>query len=151
MLGGKLTSPFREWLEQDLQRRSSSQRAQVEAAKLLSTLGVATAAAFVASALQVGRSRTEDVTAAWLIGCAFAVVIVVVLLDRSTIVDHQALLNEVALGDFDEEQALTRLRRDAIINVLNNDAVVGQVKFAAGVTLLLALASAAFAITSLVG
>lgn len=149
-LGGSLTSAFLKWLEQDLQTRSSSQRAQVEAAKLLSTLGVATAAAFVASALQVGRSSTEDVTAAWLIGCAFGAVIVVVLLDRSTIVDHQALVNEAALGDFDEGQALTRLRRDAMINVLNNDAVVRQVKFAASVTLLLALASAAFAITSLV-
>lgn len=150
-MGGSLTSPFRAWLEQDLERRSSSQRAQVEAAKLLATLGVATAAAFVASALQVGRSRTDDVTAAWLIGCAFAVVIVVVLLDRSTIVDHQALLTEMALSDFDEEQALTRLRKDAIINVLNNDAVVHQVRVAASVTLLLALASAGFAITSLVG
>lgn len=145
-----MTSPFREWLEQDLERRSSSQRAQVEAAKLLATLGVATAAAFVASALQVGRTRTENLTAAWLIGCAFAAVIVVVLLDRSTIVDHQALLTEMALSEFDEEQALTRLRRDAIINVLNNDAVVRQVRFAAGVTLLLALASAVVAITSLV-
>lgn len=143
--------PFREWLEQDLERRSSGQRAQVEAAKLLATLGAATAAAFVASALQVERSRTENLTAAWLIGCAFIAVIVVVLLDRSTIVDHQALINEMALGDFDEEQALTRLRRDAIINVLNNDAVVRQVKLAAGATLVLAAASAAFAITSLVG
>ena len=40
VLGGSLTSPFREWLEQDLQRRSSSQRTQVEAAKLLSTLAL---------------------------------------------------------------------------------------------------------------
>ena len=77
--------------------------------------------------------------------------IIVVLLDRSTMVYYEALLNEVALGDFDEEQALTRLRRDAMINVLKNDAVARQVKIAAGVTLLLALASAAFAITSLVG
>jgi hypothetical protein len=146
-----LTQAFQEWLEQDLQRRSSSQRTQVEAAKLLSTLGVATAAAFVASALQVGRSRAEDITAALLIGCALAAVIGVILLDRSTIVDHQALINEATLGDFNEAQALTRLRRDAMINVLNNDAVVGQVKFAAGVTLLLALASAAVAITSLIG
>jgi hypothetical protein len=137
-------------MEEDLQRRSSAQRAQVEAAKLLSTLGVATAAAFVASALQEGRSRIGDIAAAWLIGVAFAAVIVVVLLDRSTIVDHQALLNEVTLGDLDEERALTTLRKAAILNVLNNDAVVRQVRLAAGVTLLLALASAALAIASLV-
>jgi hypothetical protein len=137
-------------MEEDLQRRSSAQRAQVEAAKLLSTLGVATAAAFVASALQEGRSRTGDIAAAWLIGVAFAAVIVVVLLDRSTIVDHQALLNEVTMGDLDEERALTTLRKAAILNVLNNDAVVRQVRLAAGVTLLLALASAALAIDSLV-
>lgn len=133
-----------------MQRRSSAQRAQVEAAKLLSTLGVATAAAFVASALQEGRSRIGDIAAAWLIGVAFAAVIVVVLLDRSTIVDHQALLNEVTMGDLDEERALTTLRKAAILNVLNNDAVVRQVRLAAGVTLLLALASAALAIASLV-
>jgi hypothetical protein len=137
-------------MEEDLQRRSSAQRAQVEAAKLLSTLGVATAAAFVASALQEGRSRIGDIAAAWLIGVAFAAVIVVVLLDRSTIVDHQALLNEVTLGDLDKERALTTLRKAAILNVLNNDAVVRQVRLAAGVTLLLALASAALAIASLV-
>lgn len=146
-----MTSPFWEWLGQDVQTRSSSQRAQVEAAKLLSTLGVATAAAFVASALQVGRNRTEDVTAAWLVGCALVAVITVVLLDRSTIIDHQAVLLKKAVGGFDEEQAVTMLRQDAIINVLNNDAVVRQVKIAAGIALLLALASAAFAIVSLVG
>ncbi|HEU5390998.1 MAG TPA: hypothetical protein VFV73_34365 [Streptosporangiaceae bacterium] len=123
----------------------------MEAAKLLATLGVATAAAFVASALQVGRNKTDDVAAVWLIGCAFLAVIIVVLLDRSTIVDHQTLLNEVALGNFDEQQRLTDLRKDAMISVLNNDAVVRQVRFAAGLALLLAAASAAFAINSLVG
>ena len=123
----------------------------MEAAKLLSTLAVATAAAFVATALQTGHSRAGDLTATWLIGCAFLAVVVVVLLDRSTIVDHQAVLNEAALGNFDEEQGLTKLRKDAMISVLNNDAVVRQVKLAAGLSLLLALASAAFAINSLLG
>lgn len=146
-----MPTAFISWLEQDLQRRSASQRTQVEAAKLLATLGVATAAAFVASALQVGRNKTDDVAAVWLIGCAFLAVIIVVLLDRSTIVDHQTLLNEVALGNFDEQQRLTDLRKDAMISVLNNDAVVRQVRFAAGLALLLAAASAAFAINSLVG
>jgi hypothetical protein len=146
-----LSTAFLAWLEQDLQRRASLQRTQVEAAKLLATLGLVTAAAFVASALQVGHSRTEDVTAAWLIACAFLAVILVVLLDRSTIVDHQALLNEMAMGDFDQERGLTRLRKDAMISVLNNDTVVRQVRFAAGLTLLIAAASAAFAISSLVG
>jgi hypothetical protein len=145
-----LPTAFFSWLEQDLQRRSASQRTQVEAAKLLATLGVATAAVFVASALQVGRSKTDDVTAAWLIGSALLAVVIVVLLDRSTMVDHQALLNEVALGNFDEEQRLTSLRKDAMISVLNNDAVVRQVRIAAGLALLLAAASAAFAIGSLV-
>jgi hypothetical protein len=146
-----LPTAFFAWLEQDLQRRSASQRTQVEAAKLLATLGVATAAAFVATALQVGRNEADDVTATWLIGGAFLAVVIVVLLDRSTIVDHQALLNEVALGNFDEEQRLTSLRKDAMISVLNNDEVVRQVRFAAGLTLLLAAASAAFAIVSLAG
>jgi len=145
-----LSTAFRTWLEQDLQRRSSVQRTQVEAAKLLATLGLATAAAFVASALQVGHNRIEDVTAVWLIVCAFVSVVLVVLLDRSTIVDHQALLNEVYLGSLDEEQGLTRLQNDAMISVLNNDTVVLQVRFATGLTLLLAAASAAFAISSLV-
>lgn len=145
-----MPTAFFSWLEQDLQRRSAGQRTQVEAAKLLATVGVATAAVFVASALQVGRNKTDDVTAAWLIGCAFLAVVMVVLLDRSTVVDHQALLNEVALGNFDEEQRLTSLRKDAMISVLNNDAVVRQVRFAAGLALLLAAASAVFAINSLV-
>jgi hypothetical protein len=150
-----LPTAFFSWLEEDLQRRSASQRTQVEAAKLLATVALATAAAFVASALQVGRDWTCDVTAVWLVGCAFLAVVTVVLLDRTTILDHHALLNEVALqmnlGSFDEAQRLTTLRKDAMISVLNNDAVVRQVRYAAGVTLLLAAASAAFAIYSLVG
>lgn len=146
-----MPTAFIAWLEQDLQRRAASQRTQVEAAKLLATLGVATAAAFVASALQVGRIETDDVIATWLIGGAFLAVVIVVLLDRSTIVDHQALINEMALGNFDEEQRLTSLRKDAMISVLNNDEVVRQVRFAAGLTLLLAAASAVFAIVSLSG
>jgi hypothetical protein len=146
---GSLTTAFFAWLERDLERRSSSQRAQVEAAKLLSTLAVATAAAFVAGALQVGHSRTGDLVAAYLVGSAFLAVVVVVLLDRSTIVDHQAVLVEAAMGDFDEEKELKRLRKDAMISILNNDAIVRQVKFATGLTLLLAFTSAAFAISSL--
>jgi hypothetical protein len=121
----------------------------VEAAKLLSTLAVATAAAFVASALQAGHHRTGDLIAACLVGSAFATVVVVVLLDRSTIVDHQAVLLKRATGHFDDDEELKRLRQDAMISILNNDAIVRQVKFATGLTLLLALASAAFAISSL--
>lgn len=145
-----MPTAFFTWLEEDLQRRSAMQRTQVEAAKLLSTLGVATAAVFVGSALQVGRNRSEDVTAAWLIACAFVSVVLVILLDRSTIADHKTLLYEAGLGNFDEQQGLTRLRKDAMISVLNNDAVVRQVRIVAALTLLLAVASAAFAISSLV-
>lgn len=147
--GGILATAFITWLENDLERRSSSQRVQVEAAKLLSTLAVATAAAFVASALQVGHNKTGNLIAACLVGSAFAAVVVVVLLDRSTIVDHQAVLLEKATGNFDDEEELMRLRRDAMISILNNDTIVRQVKFATSATLLLALASAAFAISSL--
>ena len=144
-----MTTAFLAWLERDLERRSSSQRAQVEAAKLLSTLAVATAAVFVAGALQAGHSRVSDLIAACLIGGAFVAVVVVVILDRSTIVDHQAVLVHAAMGDFDEEHELRRLRKDAMISILNNDTIVRQVKFATGLTLSLALISAAFAISSL--
>lgn len=144
-----MATTFFAWLERDLERRAGSQRAQVEAAKLLSTLAVATAAAFVATALQAGNNRTEDLIAASLVGSAFVAVVIVVLLDRSTIVDHQAVLLIRATGDFDDEELVMRLRQDAMISILNNDAIVRQVKLATGLTLLLALASAAFAISSL--
>lgn len=144
-----MATAFITWLEHDLERRSSSQRAQVEAAKLLSTLAVATAAAFVASALQVGHSRTSDLVAAWLVGIAFAAVVVVVLLDRSTVVDHQAVLLKKATGNFDDDEELKKLRQDAMISILNNDTIVRQVKVATSLTLVLAIASAAFAISSL--
>ncbi len=144
-----MTTAFFTWLERDLERRAGSQRAQVEAAKLLSTLAVATAGAFVASALQAGNNRTEDLVAACLVGSAFVTVVLVVLLDRSTIVDHQAVLLKRATGDFDDSQMLMKLRQDAMISILNNDAIGRQVKLATGVTLLLALASASFAISSL--
>lgn len=147
--GGTLATTFFAWLERNLERRAGSQRAQVETAKLLSTLAVATAAAFVASALQAGNNRTEDLVAASLVGSAFVAVVIVVLLDRSTIVDHQAVLLKRATDDFDDDEVVMRLRQDAMISILNNDAIVRQVKLATGLTLLLAFASAAFAISSL--
>ena len=144
-----MTTGFSAWLERDFERRSSGQRAQVEAAKLLSTLAIATAAAFVASALQSGHSRSSDVIAAYLIGGSFIAIVAVILLDRSTTVDLRDLELGALMGQLDEEKELDRLRRDEMISVLNNEAVVRQVRLATGLTLLLALTAAAFAIGSL--
>jgi hypothetical protein len=144
-----VAASFRDWLEKDLERRSATQRTQIEAAKLLATLAVATAAAFIASALQSGHSRTQDVVAVCLIAAAFAAVIAVVLLDRSTVVDHEAMIVGAMLGNFDGEKELKELEQASIVSVLNNDTIVGQVKAATGVTLLLAATAAAFAVASL--
>jgi hypothetical protein len=144
-----VAASFRDWLEKDLERRSATQRTQIEAAKLLATLAVATAAAFIASALQSGHSRTQDVVAVCLIAAAFAAVIAVVLLDRSTVVDHEAMIVGAMLGNFDGEKELKELEQASIVSVLNNDTIVGQVKAATGVALLLAATAAAFAVASL--
>jgi hypothetical protein len=149
--GEPLPTAFFSWLERDLQQQSASQRTQVEATKLLAMLSLVVAAIFMASALQAGRNRADNITSVWLIGFAFLAMILVIMLDRFTIIDRTAVLNEVALGSIDEEQGLTRIRKDSMINVLNNDAIVRRVRIAAGVTLLLAVASAAFAIGSLTG
>ena len=144
-----MATNFRDWLAKDLERRAATQRTQVEAAKLVSTLAVATAAAFVASALQSGHSQTQDVVAVCLIAAAFAAVVAVVLLDRSTAVNHEAMIVGAMLGNFDGEAQLKRLEQDTIVSVLNNDAIVRQVKAATSVTLLLAATAAAFAVASL--
>ncbi len=144
-----MAASFRDWLEKDLERRSAAQRTQIEAAKLVATLAVATAAAFIASALQSGHDRTQNVVAVCLIAAAFAAVIAVVLLDRSTVVDHQAKIVGAMLGNFNSEQELKELEQATIVSVLNNDAIVRQVKTATYVALLLAAAAAAFAVVSL--
>lgn len=140
---------FHAWLEKDLERRSAIQRTQIEAAKLVATLAVATAAAFIANALQSGHSRTQNVAAVCLIAAAFVAVIAVVLLDRSTVVDHQAMIVGAMLGNYNGEKELKELEQATIVSVLNNDAIVRQVKAATGVALLLAAAAAAFAVASL--
>lgn len=147
--GGIVATDFLAWLEKDLERRSASQRTQVEAAKLVSTLAVATAAAFVASALQSGHSRPQEITAVCLIAAAFGAVVAVILLDRSTVVNHERVIVEAALGNFDGGKELRKLQQDTIISVLNNDAIVRQVKSATTVALLMAAAAAGFAIASL--
>ena len=144
-----MAANFHDWLEKDLERRSAIQRTQIEAAKLVATLAVATAAAFIASALQSGHSRTQDVVAVCLIAAAFAAVIAVVLLDRSTVVDHEAMIVGAMLGNFDGEKELKELEQATIVSILNNDAIVRQVKAATGIVLLLAATSAAFAVASL--
>ena len=144
-----MAASFHDWLEKDLERRSATQRTQVEAAKLVSTLALATAAAFVAGALQSGHSKTQNVVAVCVIAAAFASVLAVVLLDRSTVVNHEAVLVRAALGNFDGEKEMEKLELDTIISVLNNDTIVGQVKAATGVALLMAATSAAFAVASL--
>ena len=148
-----MTPAFASWLEHFFESKSATQRAQVEAAKLVATLAVATAAAFVASSLQSGHSRTENLVAAYLIGGSLLSVVAAILLDRSTIIDWNELAVGSATAQFDdeegEEKELLRLRRLEMVNVLNNDAVVRQVKVATGFVLLLSFASAAFSIGSL--
>jgi hypothetical protein len=53
------------------------------------------------------------------------------------------------LGNFDGEKELKELEQASIVSVLNNDTIVGQVKAATGVALLLAATAAAFAVASL--
>ena len=144
-----MTASFHDWLEKDLERRSATQRTQIEAAKLVATLAVATAAAFVASALQSGHSRTQDVIAVSLIAASFAAVIAVVLLDRSTVVDHEAMIVGAMLGNYNGEKELKELEQASIVSILNNDAIVRQVKAATGIALIFAATAAAFGVASL--
>jgi hypothetical protein len=144
-----VTDVFVEWLENDLQRRSATQRGQVEAAKLLAALGLASAGTFVASALEVNRHRSLELAASLLIGATFLAVVLVVLLDRTTVPDHEAIIIRAGLGDLPDDGRLKDLQREAMISVLNNDAVVRQVRWSTGVALLLALASAVLAVCSL--
>lgn len=144
-----MADAFLDWLADDLRRRSATQRAQVEAAKLLAALGLASAGGFVASALEVGNHQGYEIAASVLVAATFLAVVVVVLLDRTTVADHEAIMVRAAMGEFDDHSALKALQRDEMISVLNNDAVVRQVRWGTGVALLLALASAVVAVYSM--
>ncbi|GAA1428449.1 hypothetical protein GCM10009616_08080 [Microlunatus lacustris] len=102
-----------EWLEEQADRRTALQRAQVETAKLMATFIAAVAATFVATALQVGPPGIGDVLGA----VAFAGTVVftwrVVSADRLTIADEDELCKRVVAGGTQPGPASLRSLREA--------------------------------------
>jgi hypothetical protein len=66
-----------------------------------------------------------------------------------TVAAGEALFVEAAMGNFDGEREMRKLRQDTIISVLNNDAVVRQVRAITAQALLMAVAAAALPISRL--
>jgi hypothetical protein len=117
-----------EWRENDLDRRASRQRTQIETAKLLATFAVSASAAIVASALQVGKSTTWDLAAIILSGVAFLTVVGVIFLDRTTQVDQEQLVIEGQIKQWSDERLLQELRVAFLASVNNNESVVNSVQ-----------------------
>jgi len=142
---------YLDWLETQADRELARQRAQVDTAKLLATLAVGVAATLVATALQVGRAASAwDKVAVGMLGGAFGAVILVVLADRISQVNHLNVVSQSVIEGWSQTQLATKLQALTIAAVDSNEAPVRAVRRLAVIQVLISAASAGAAIVSLV-
>jgi hypothetical protein len=146
-----MTDPLASWQQRDLDRQAARQRNQVDTAKLLVTFSVGAAAAVAASALQVGRSGFWDVTCISLLGWAFVLALVVVLLDRTTAVDRDSLFAEARQRGWNDDTLLLELTMAESASAANNEHVAAAVKRVSLMQVVFALLSAVSGSISLLG
>lgn len=132
-----------------MDRRAARQRSQVETAKLLATLAITLAATLLGSALQVGKSMAWDIAGSVLLAVAFLGVLVVILLDRTTEVDQEAVLAYGNSRNWSAAEIVEDLRLTVYISVKNNEAVVNTVKIATQVQVAISVLSAICSAVSL--
>lgn len=137
-----------EWKERSLDRQSGSQRSHVETAKLLCTLGIASAATLVSTALQVGLNRGLAIAGTYFAALGFLLVIAALLLDRITVVDHDSLISDAVTRGSVEQEIVRALQIEYAISVRNNDSVVLNVRIASICSLLASAIAMALAALS---
>lgn len=138
-----------EWLEQQAQRTLSSQKAEADAGKLLTTFAAAIAATVVASALQVGHRPALDEWAAWLLAACVALTVIVVFLDRLRAPNHGHILTLKAVNGWSESETLGELRKEELTAEQYNYGVLTTIRKVIACQLLLATAAGVTAGTSL--
>jgi hypothetical protein len=146
-----MTDSLTSWQQRDLDRQVARQRNQVDTAKLLVTFSVGAAAAIAASALQVGRSRFWDVTSIALLGLAFVLALVVVVLDRTTAVDRDSLFAEARHRGWNDDTLLLELTMVESASAANNEHVAAAVKRVSLMQVVVALLAAVSGTISLLG
>lgn len=140
---------LQEWIERHVDRRAARQQSQVETAKLLSTLAITLAATLLASALQAGKSRPLGIAGSTFLATAFLGVLIVILLDRTTEVDQEAVLKYGSTLEWSGQEAVDHLRTAVYLSARNNEAVVSAVKIAAQIQVALSVLAAICAVASL--
>ena len=144
-----MTSPP-EWLEAQADRVTARQRAQVDTAKLVATFAAGVAATLVATALQVGTPPTShDLVATLGLGLVLFLTIAVVLADRITECDHEAVTNASLMHGWDQNRLIAELRTALLVAVTVNAGVVRWVQWALVPQLLLSMATTTLAAWSL--
>lgn len=137
-------------MELHADRASSRQRAQVETAKLLATFSSAVATTMVAAMLQVGGARFYlDLISAAVLVVAILLTGLVILVDRITEADIDAVLRESAVQKWTPEQLEKEMAVATVAAVKANDPVVKRVHLCVGFQFAAAAAATGLSILAL--
>lgn len=146
-----MANAYLDWLGGQADRDLARQRAQVDTAKLLATFSAAVAVTLVATALQVGQSASGwDKIAVVGLAASFVAVLLVIMSDRTSQVDHQYVVSQSVLHGWSQAQLATKLRVATIAAVTSNERPVRVVLRITTLQVVISAASAGAAIMSLV-
>ena len=133
-----LSPEVRDWLSQNFDHTMARQRSQADTAKLLVTFALGIAATLVATALQVGDVPNRlDLWATFVLGAAFLVALLVILLDRVQEPDRRWLMDRLARTYLPTEAVLDKLAELEGDRHEHNDGVVSSLKVTSMIQLLL--------------
>lgn len=130
-----MTTP--EWLDGQVDRVLTDQRARAETAKLAVTFAVGVNAAVLAAALQVGYKR-DLLPAVIVAGVAAVGAVLVFLSDGLKMPDHDGVLRRTRGND---DARVRALRRAALVAVNANNAILRIMRAALVVAAIAAVAS----------
>lgn len=135
------------WIDEHQVQELSQARGRADAAKLVATFTTAIAATLVATELQVraGSMTGWDLLAVITLGIAFLFTLLVVVLDRLTVVDVREVLTQQAALGVSGDQALISLRAASLTAMTFNYGVLAQIRTALMLQLTAATASGAVA------
>jgi hypothetical protein len=107
------------------------------------------AAALVGSALQLGEHQRLLLAASVLFGLGFIGTFAVLFLDRFTVVDERKIIQDARTRGLDARHLLEELRVHDWVSMRNNDTVVAQMRIAANVQAVIAVAATVLAVLSM--
>ncbi|MGW4946359.1 hypothetical protein ACWEOZ_32795 [Actinoplanes sp. NPDC004185] len=138
-----------DWFDSSMDRRIASQENRKSATLLLVTFAEAIAATLVGTALQVNRNQTLILASCITLGIAFLALLVVLMLDRSASVDESKVLAEAARVGWASKQVRNELRIGELSAWYVNNEILRTMRYATWVQMLIAAATSALAILSI--